>query len=158
MTHTTVMVTSISVCPKCGTIKKSGKTSCCGRGGSWFGNCGNIGERTIGHTWFEGSHVCQSRAPTPISPVHQAAIAFTENTTPTVNLTTPTVNLTTPTVNGMSMSAHVMEGHDFAEMSMIDLAHEPLASRGRERVLGIIVRISLSLSFAFLTGIESLVC
>ena len=25
-----------SVCPKCGIIAKSGKISCCGRGGSWF--------------------------------------------------------------------------------------------------------------------------
>jgi hypothetical protein len=34
------------VCRKCGTIAKSRKSSCCGRGGSWFRNCGK--NRRIG--------------------------------------------------------------------------------------------------------------
>merc|ERR1712187_830275 len=29
-----------SVCLNCATIKKSGKVSCCARGGAWFGTCG----------------------------------------------------------------------------------------------------------------------
>ena len=47
-----------SVCPKCGTVKKSGKTSCCGRGGSWFQNCGSGGNRKLQHTWSEGVRAC----------------------------------------------------------------------------------------------------
>ena len=48
------------VCLKCGTIKKSGKASCCGRGGSWFANCGGAGNVKLGHTWYEGIRVCKA--------------------------------------------------------------------------------------------------
>ena len=57
------MMTSISsVCPKCGTMEKSGKNSCCGRGGSWFRNCGSAGNMQLRHTWYEGIRVCKTRA------------------------------------------------------------------------------------------------
>ena len=48
-------------CPKCGTIQKSGKASCCAPGGSWFKNCGGSGNTKLGHTWYEGIHVCKAR-------------------------------------------------------------------------------------------------
>ena len=51
-----------SVCSKCGTVAKSGKMSCCGRGGSWFGNCGSAGNTKLGHTWFQGFQACKKRA------------------------------------------------------------------------------------------------
>ena len=55
--------TTISfACSKCGTIKKSGKTSCCGLGGSWFRNCGSGGNSKLDHTWFEGIWACKVRA------------------------------------------------------------------------------------------------
>ena len=47
-------------CLKCGTIKKSGKASCCGRGGSWFGNCGVGGNIKLDHTWYEGIQTCKT--------------------------------------------------------------------------------------------------
>ena len=50
-----------SACPTCGTITKSGKMSCCGRGGSWFGDCGSAGNADIGHTWSEGIRACKLR-------------------------------------------------------------------------------------------------
>merc|ERR1712032_381854 len=50
-----------SVCPKCGTIGKFGKRSCCGRGGSWFRNCGSAGNTNVDHTWYEGIQVCKAR-------------------------------------------------------------------------------------------------
>ena len=50
-----------SVCLECGTFKKSGKISCCGRGGSWFGNCGSVGSIHFDHTWYEGIRACKSR-------------------------------------------------------------------------------------------------
>merc|ERR1712187_598118 len=46
---------SLSVCPKCG-VNRKGKSHCCGRGGSWFGKCGNPGKKA--HTWFEGFQAC----------------------------------------------------------------------------------------------------
>ena len=48
-----------SVCPKCVLIKKSGMSSCCGRGGSWFGNCGGAGDTKFDHTWDQGLQACQ---------------------------------------------------------------------------------------------------
>ena len=54
--------TSVSVCPRCGTIKKSGKLSCCGRGGSWFKKCGGAGNAKLEHTWHEGIQACNARS------------------------------------------------------------------------------------------------
>ena len=55
------MTTTTSVlCPKCGIIKKSGKRSCCGRGGSWFGNCGSAGNTKLHHTWYGGAQACKT--------------------------------------------------------------------------------------------------
>ena len=48
-------------CGQCGTIAKSGGNSCCGRGGSWFRNCGNAGSAKLDHTWYEGIQACKSR-------------------------------------------------------------------------------------------------
>ena len=52
----------VSVCPKCGTIVKSGKRSCCGRGGSWFTNCGGADNTKLHHTWYEGIQTCEARS------------------------------------------------------------------------------------------------
>ena len=52
---------TVSVCPKCGIIEKSGKRSCCGRGGSWFNNCGGAGNVKLQHTWYEGIQACKAR-------------------------------------------------------------------------------------------------
>ena len=49
------------VCPKCGITKKSGKRSCCARGGAWFRNCGDAGDAKFEHTWAEGAHACKRR-------------------------------------------------------------------------------------------------
>ena len=55
--------TTISlVCSKCGTVGKSGKSSCCGRGGSWFRNCGSAGNAKLDHTWYEGIQACKTRS------------------------------------------------------------------------------------------------
>ena len=63
-THTAATARKISfACPKCGITKRSGKISCCGRGGSWFGNCGSVGYETSGHTWYEGLQACKARRP-----------------------------------------------------------------------------------------------
>ena len=58
-TATTKTIIS-SVCSKCGTIGKSRKTSCCGRGGSWFRNCGASGNPKFDHTWSEGIQTCEA--------------------------------------------------------------------------------------------------
>ena len=62
----TVTTTAIDLaCPKCGTIKKSGKTSCCGRGGSWFKNCGRTVNKRLQYTWYEGIQACKKAQSMP---------------------------------------------------------------------------------------------
>ena len=51
----------VSVCPRCGIIEKSDKMSCCGRGGSWFKNCGGAGNAKLQHTWYEGIQACKAQ-------------------------------------------------------------------------------------------------
>ena len=48
-------------CPKCG-YQKSGKRSCCARGGDWFQNCGDVGDTKFDHTWAEGIKACEGLA------------------------------------------------------------------------------------------------
>ena len=60
-TITSASVPSNNVCAHCGTAKKSGKLSCCARGGSWFKNCGDVGDSTFEHTWGEGVQACKSK-------------------------------------------------------------------------------------------------
>merc|ERR1712157_84473 len=47
-------------CPKCILIKKTGKRSCCYRGGAWFKKCGNPGDRNFEHTWNDGIRACKT--------------------------------------------------------------------------------------------------
>ena len=49
------------LCLKCGIIRRSGKASCCGQGGSWFQNCGGAGNKQVDHTWQEGIRVCKQQ-------------------------------------------------------------------------------------------------
>ena len=56
----TTTTTAMPVCLACGVIKKSGTMSCCARGGSWFGKCGNAGNANFGHTWHEGIQGCKA--------------------------------------------------------------------------------------------------
>ena len=52
-------VRSSNTCPKCGTVKKSGKFSCCARGGAWFKKCGDADDTKWNHTWIEGIEACK---------------------------------------------------------------------------------------------------
>ena len=77
MPTTAATTTAISrVCGACGTIKASGKMSCCGRGGSWFGKCGSADNVNLGHTWHEGIWVCKAQ-PMAVAG-HQHPNAFQE--------------------------------------------------------------------------------
>ena len=57
-----VAQTMSTECPTCGAVEKSGKISCCGRGGAWFNTCGNVGNTQVRHTWREGIRACKARA------------------------------------------------------------------------------------------------
>ena len=60
-------------CVRCGTIKKSGKHSCCARGGAWFKECGDAGDTKFDHTWAEGVQACKGypRSVSVKSPVQE---------------------------------------------------------------------------------------
>ena len=49
-------------CETCGTFKRTGKVSCCARGGSWFEKCGNVEDPQFNHTWMDGVRVCDASA------------------------------------------------------------------------------------------------
>ena len=66
MARTTAFITPPAPCPKCGVTKKSGKRSCCARGGAWFENCGDPGDSKFDHTWDEGVGACKSNPLTAI--------------------------------------------------------------------------------------------
>ena len=59
---TSSFATNSSGCAKCGTTKKSGKRSCCARGGAWFKNCGDAGDTKFDYTWTEGIQACAAFA------------------------------------------------------------------------------------------------
>ena len=59
---TTMTITVSAVCPRCGTIGKSDKMSCCGRGGSWFKSCAGSDHTKLHHTWYEGIQACKARS------------------------------------------------------------------------------------------------
>ena len=83
-----------NLCPKCGTVKKSGKYSCCARDGAWFKNCGDAGDTNVDHTWAEGIQACKGYDVTVIAvksalqeTLDQAGTtAYTTNTTPWRNV------------------------------------------------------------------------
>ena len=56
VTTSAASVVTIAKCPTCGVTDK-GKLSCCSRGGSWRGYCGDEGEDQE-HTWSEGVDAC----------------------------------------------------------------------------------------------------
>ena len=56
---TMATTTASSGCPRCGKPNKSGKSSCCGKGGAWKGKCGNPGDPKFAHTWSEGIQTCK---------------------------------------------------------------------------------------------------
>ena len=55
------MTPGSAACSECGIIHQSGKISCCGLGGSWFGNCASAPNTQFSHTWHEGVQACEAR-------------------------------------------------------------------------------------------------
>ena len=45
-------------CSKCGTVRASGRLSCCARDGAWHQKCGAPGDKNADHTWIEGVQAC----------------------------------------------------------------------------------------------------
>ena len=123
--HTNIQTPAVTtktishVCHKCGTMVKSGKRSCCGRGGSWYKNCGAAGNANSEHTWHEGIRACKAR------------------------LQSKTV------IGQLINADEQKVNDSFTDMPTADTAHTspttPMISKGCETLLNIIVHISLLL-------------
>ena len=61
LAESSTSVTRSETCRKCGLSKKSGKLSCCVRGGAWFKRCGDPDDETVDHTWAEGFQACKGK-------------------------------------------------------------------------------------------------
>ena len=80
-----MLTRSSKVCPKCGKGKKSGKLSCCARGGTWFEKCGDIDDSEADHTWVEGIQACNIESMLPIPTHVQVMLRYEGVTTQTTN-------------------------------------------------------------------------
>ena len=117
-------------CRKCGIIKKSGKRSCCARGGAWFKNCGDAGDPTKDHTWADGMEACNGLASS--NPVKSMILL-------TVEQATNTIVLSNSTQNQKNMRRH--RSHDGTTNSEESVALAKVAVR--TCVLSIILRLQL---------------
>ena len=67
-------------CSKCGTLK-TGKRSCCARGGAWFENCGNVGDDDFEYTWYEGIQACKGATNSIPGKAQSESVLYDTNTT-----------------------------------------------------------------------------
>ena len=143
--HIAATTTSVSiVCSKCGIIKKSGKSSCCAHGGSWFGNCRSFRDTKFGHTWYEGLQACtaQSQSKTVLSQqikVDQQRMNVIPNNTD---------NKQPGTVATAAKLSRMSTINNFGGVLMTASAHRQVTSQGSERLLDISVHLILSLNLA----------
>ena len=153
----TTTTIALSVCPRCGTIAKSGKMSCCGRGGSWFKNCGGTVNTKRHHTWYEGIQACKTRSQSkayignqlnvdPQKDIHssqgvhmanqKSVIAATKEFEFTsINTSTPmsgetTIVTSTYTADHVSttMSVRALMTNSSTNIAMISLTHAPAST------------------------------
>merc|ERR1712224_388105 len=85
---TPTITTASPVCTTCGTVKNSGKRSCCARGGVWFNKCGNPGDSNYGHTWTDGVQACNAFVTLFLGKV-QAQVMLPHETTDIIRVSTP---------------------------------------------------------------------
>ena len=127
-------------------MDKSGKMSCCGRGGSWFRNCGGSGNTKLAHTWSEGTQACKSRSQSTvvakqkgkdsshgadITNYYKAVIAATErftftsaNTSMSMSDTTSTMASSyTPDNVAVTTSAQILTAITTADTLMTSSTH-----------------------------------
>ena len=146
---------SISVCPRCGTIAKSVKMSCCGRGGSWFKHCGGTGK--LKHTWYEGIQACKarSRSRTAIGQQKNAAQQKDIDSSPgdsmknykSVNTSTPMPDTTvfvtstyTPKNMSNTVTSHILTTHTITTHTSVST---PIITQGCVNLLKVIVHVNV---------------
>ena len=136
-TPTATSTVSSPVCLKCGTIKKSGKSSCCGHGGSWFRNCGGSGNANRQHMWIDGILACNTQ-PQSNTAIEQQLKVTRENG---IGFSSNSID----TKNFKSVSTAPTTAHVPAHTS----TSTPLIVQGYEKVsnFGVFLFVLLLLSF-----------
>ena len=171
--HAASSTTVSSSCPKCGITTKSGKISCCGRGGSWFGDCGSGGDTKFGHTWYDGLQSCRAWSESKavivqqLNEAEQQRDGSSEDTaakphtltslpelgarpivvrayTPQANMSPATRSMATAEMPNTS-SASVIRGQHPDSILMTTVARTPPSSQGRAQVTGVTFCMTLSL-------------
>ena len=66
----TATIDRARTCPRCGTFRISGRTSCCAPGGAWFKDCGGLGSKNVDHMWVEGLNACKRKFKVNIISLH----------------------------------------------------------------------------------------
>ena len=51
-----ILLSLFSECPRC--VESRDGLTCCGKGGSWRGKCGPVGDMRFEHTWLDGLAAC----------------------------------------------------------------------------------------------------
>ena len=129
-----------SVCPKCG-IAKSGKRSCCGRGGSWFKTCGGADNTRFRHTWYEGMHACKARRQS------RTAVGQQENTVKQKRIGSShgaaTVNSKGVVITADNVSTSTSTINIETRTTTIPSASTSVTFQGYEGLLNIALRINL---------------
>jgi len=162
--RTTTTATPVSACTRCGTIGKSGKSSCCGRGGSWFKTCGGFGNTKRQRTWYEGIQACKARSQSKtavgqqLNAAQQEGIDSSQGATTSVNLSTEgTTSIVTSTFTPDNVpiitSAHTLMTNTQTDALMTSPTHSSdstsITTRGCANLLTIIARIILLFVIAF---------
>ena len=132
---------AVSVCPGCGSIKKSGKLSCCGRGGSWFNNCGGADNTGFRHTWYEGIHACKARRES------RTALGQQENTVKQKGADTVNSNGVVITADNVSTSTSTINIE--TRTTTIPSASTSVTFQGCESLLNIALHINLLSTITF---------
>ena len=146
------------ICLKCGNIGKSGKISCCGRGGSWFRNCGASGNTQLDHMWSEGIQACKTWVHSKTSFEQQlkqkiqsfsngVSLPISTDTTAAKTLTFTSSNAPRPK-SGTTQIIYPVDTPT-AKMSAITAAHTPtstsITTQGFEKLPSIVCCIILLL-------------
>ena len=169
---TTTMI-AVSVCSRCGTMGKSGQRSCCGRGGSWFKNCGGGGSINLQHTWYEGIQACKARSQfnnvighelrgaqqkgadsshgpgdkTAIAATHTFTFTLSVNTSALMPNTTPIFTSTYTPDNVLITTSKIKLINTSSKIEMINSTHTSVStsinSKGCVHLLDVFVHINL---------------
>ena len=144
-------------CPKCGVIHKSGITSCCGRGGSWFKTCGTSDNKNLDHTWKEGIRVCyarESRAVVgqqlrPFQP--QNDTSFETSTIMSISGSTPTPKPSLPRQHNGTIINSTQSSSTDVFMATASHASDitPITARGYKAFFCVVAHISMTSIFEF---------